>query len=185
MESVDLSKAEKDDAPKKDPKERILLEDQTKEIITRHMENIRNRLGEFVDLNSRQVVNFLIQKRSGELTPAELEQIRDQYADRLKIYQGILDKAKLARKEGQNFDFLQEIKNLETLGVMAKVPSKRGRKRKNADQTSPDALPSEITSGSQLGSPLDGLQFSSNIPISNRKKSKKSIDDTSEFALEK
>lgn len=180
MESVEISEAE----VKAAPKERIVLDNETMSTIDAHINLVRERLGDVVSVSPKQMVNFLLQRRADELTDIEIDELKAKFADKLKVLQIIVERAKLAKKEGREYSIDDEIKIFETLSVSGNQRSKRGRKPRSTGDENRDVKNDSSPHVGDVGAvKIDAVEnMTSQSPI--RKKSKAKTNSTGDIDLE-
>jgi hypothetical protein len=180
MESISPIETE----PKKTPRDRIILDPATVEIVERQIDIVRRKVGEIVTVSPKQMANFILQSRSIDLLDDEIDQIKVQFADKLKVLQTILERAKLAKREGRNHSIDEEIEIFKTLSVSENSRPRRGRKRSIQSDSQPDVVGNSPTDSGDLGHPTSdaGNDIKSLSPI--RRKSKSKTDSAGEIDLE-
>jgi hypothetical protein len=141
---------------------RVKLDPETLAVLAQHTKALEDRFGALVSMTTRQLANFLLQNRAGELTAQELNLIKTRYTDRVKVLQSILERARDARKEGRTYSIEEEIKIFETLGVTEKVTSGKGRRqpkeRRKGSPTSGTEKPDPVTSEASKTTPEEVLK---------------------------
>jgi hypothetical protein len=133
MEPVEPQSAE----TPKTPKDRVVLDADTMVVVDSHIESVRAELGDVVAVSAKQLVNYLMQKRSAPLSWEEMSEIKTRFADRVKLLQTILDRAKTAKKEGRDYSLEDDLKIFETLGVSGHAGPKKVRKKRSPTGESP------------------------------------------------
>lgn len=180
MESVDTPASESPTTTR----ERVVLDPETMTVIDVHIERIRAEWGDIVNVTAKQIVNYLIQRRAAALSTEEMTEIKLRFADKVKLLQVVLDRAKLAKKEGREYSLEHDLKIFETLGVSGNQRPKRRRKMASVPDQSPDADDNQIA----LPLTIETSEMPSDGGVEpqspNPKKSKSMRKSSQEFDLE-
>ena len=112
--------------------DRIVLDSESVEVIKSIMSQAESQLGGLINISPKLIGNFIIKNRSTLLSIDELEALRAENQDIVKILALAMADAKIARQIGSEFDFNKLIKNIQTPGVNLNMTPKktRGRKKK-------------------------------------------------------
>lgn len=166
------------------PKERIVLDTETMNVIEAHINLVRERLGDIVSVSPKQMVNFILQRRASELTDSEVGELKAKFADKVKVLLTIAERAKLAKREGREYCIEDELKIFETLSVSGNGTVKRARKKRLLA----DPSPSVVADPSSLHESSDAVEIDANDVIETQsptnKKSKSIRKSAQEFDLE-
>ncbi len=180
MEPIDCIEKETDGKPTNN---RIILEPESLVALEKHLAAVSSSLGGLVSVSIKQLTNFILQHRSGELSPEELELLKARYTDKVKLLQAIIDRARMAKKEGRNHSIEDEIKIFETLGVNAKPPHKRLTKRRADNPARSETQEGLKTTGEPLASLESPVDNRREMPVERKKKPTVLLVDTVEDKL--
>lgn len=142
MESVEITDENKS------AKERVVLDDDTLTTLNSYQEQFEKEFGGVVKLNLKQLVNFLLVERVAPLSQVELSKVRSRFTDKVKILQAIVERAKAARRDGQDYSIDDDLKIFETLSVSEKPRTRKPRKARQEEVSSPE-IPGEIASATE------------------------------------
>ena len=127
MESVNLE--DKQQIQKVD---RVVLDTKSIIAVQKVSDQIQIALGDLVHLSQKDIVNFLIQERSAELTLTELNKIKDEHFDIVRALKRATQEAIKAKQDGHEIQMDELLKIIQTPSVNKNQPSKkpRGRRKK-------------------------------------------------------
>ena len=137
MESVNLEN--KSQAQKID---RVVLDQESIVVIQKISDQVQNELGDLVQISQKDIVTFLIQERSVELSSAEMSKIKNQNFDIVRALKRATQEAIKAKQDGLEIKMDELLKIIQTPGVIQNYASKkpRGRRKKNdVDPTTRDS----------------------------------------------
>ena len=117
--------------------DRIVLTSETQDVLTRMMAEVADVTNGMVNLQGRELANFLIQTRCQPLTHNEVTDLRAKFFDDSKAATWMVNQIREARANGESVDLAELIKKLQMQSVVAKTLSRRVSKARNEKQ--PDA----------------------------------------------
>lgn len=112
--------------------DRVILDAESIAVIQKISNQIQNALGDLVQLSQKDVVNFLIQERSSELTVTEINKIKNDHFDIVRALKRATQEAIRAKQDGLEIQMDELLKIIQTPSVNKNVPPKkvRGHKKK-------------------------------------------------------
>ncbi len=125
--------------------ERVIIDQDTKQVIKNIMNQIEQELGDAVSITPKILINFLLRKRSQKLNPEELSELKNENFDLIKAMKKATDEVIKAKLNGRHIELNDIVKLIQTPSVIqnATTPNKRCRKKKEnrlqATQQSLDA----------------------------------------------
>lgn len=127
MESVNL---ETKQAQKID---RVVLDTESIAVVQKISDQVQNELGDLVQISQKDIVNFLIQERSAELTSAEISKIKSEHFDIVRALKRATQEAIKAKQDGHEIEMDELLKIIQTPGVGKSAATRklRGRKAKS------------------------------------------------------
>lgn len=127
MESVILN--EKTQIQKVD---RVVLDSNSIAVIQKLSDQVQSALGDLVQISQKDIVNFLIQERSNELTDSEISKIKSEHFDIVRALKRATQEAIKAKQDGHEIQLDELLKIIQTPSVNKNQPSKkpRGRRKK-------------------------------------------------------
>lgn len=130
MESVNLESKQQ---PQK--VDRVVLDIESIAVVQKISDQIQNALGDLVQLSQKDIINFIIQERSSELTPLEISKIENQHFDIVRALKRATQEAIKAKQDGHEIRMDELLKIIQTPGVnKIEAPKKPlGRKKKSPD----------------------------------------------------
>lgn len=113
--------------------ERIILDSSAVNVVKVISDQICLELGDLVQVTQKTVANFIIRKRSQSLSAQEMSEFLSENYDLIKALKHATQEAIKAKHNGDNIEFSDVLKLIQTPSVKFEVPSKmaRGRKKKN------------------------------------------------------
>lgn len=127
MESVSL-----ESKPQPQKVDRVVLDIKSIAVVQKIADQIHSTLGDLVQLSQKDVVNFLIQERSLELSTTEIDKIKSDHFDIVRALKRATQEAIKAKQDGHEIQMDELLKIIQTPSVnkstVLKKPS--GRKSK-------------------------------------------------------
>lgn len=129
MESVSLENKQQ---PQK--VDRVVLDIESIAAVQKVADQIQSALGDLVQLSQKDVVNFLIQERSFELTPAEIDKIKNEHFDIVRALKRATQEAIKAKQDGHEIQMAELLKIIQTPSVNKSdaVKKPRGSRKKDS-----------------------------------------------------
>ena len=135
--------------------DRITLSKEALNTLTNMEGQIEKAFGSMVKLKYKDLTNFLLEVRSGELTNAEMKMIKTRYFDEVRAATWALHKLKEAKERGQELKLSELLAQLQTPLVKEKSKHKSLDKRRSSPESGTPAghsgAPVGATSGAQAG----------------------------------
>jgi hypothetical protein len=99
-------------------------------------DQVQNELGDLVQISQKDVVNFLIQERSADLTAAEMTKIKNEHFDIVRALKRATQEAIKAKQDGNEIQMDELLKIIQTPGVNKNEGSRkpRGRRKKSSGE---------------------------------------------------
>lgn len=138
MESVNLE--DKQQIQKVD---RVVLDTKSIIAVQKVSDQVQIALGDLVHLSQKDIVNFLIQERSTELTLTEINKIKNEHFDIVRALKRATQEAIKAKQDGHEIQMDELLKIIQTPSVNKIESSKKSRVRKSKTDATP-ALTEEI-----------------------------------------
>lgn len=131
--------------------DRVVLDAESIAVIQKISDQIQNALGDLVQLSQKDVVNFLIQERSSELTVTEINKIKNDHFDIVRALKRATQEAIKAKQDGLEIQMDELLKIIQTPSVNKNVPSKktRGHKKKQDIRSSIQRENTDLISNSE------------------------------------
>ena len=104
--------------------ERSVLDEKSMQVLQTLQDQIHSSMNEVVKIDTRKLVNFLIQSRSQSLSLSDLKSLKEKYFDQVKALEWALLQAKEAKLNNSNLTISDILKKLETPLVTEKGPRK-------------------------------------------------------------
>lgn len=114
--------------------DRVVLDKESVSAIQNVMDQINVKLGDLIEVSQKDVVNFLIQKRSKELSDHEIEILRTERFDMVKALKRAQLMAIKAKKNGTEISADEVLKIIQTPSVNPILPLKKVRGGKKMTQ---------------------------------------------------
>lgn len=113
--------------------DRVVLDAKSVDVLNTLIEQVKKEIGHIVDLNQKDLVNFIIQQRSPRFSDDELSHLKTSSFDLVKALKRVTQDAIKAKLGGTTIDLSEVIKIIQTQSVNEKrQPSPaRDRKKKN------------------------------------------------------
>lgn len=124
--------------------DRILLDNESLEIVKRIADQVSGAFSGILKLTSKDIANFLLVKRSGPLSNSELNEIKNTFFNDLQAAQWAVDKLKEAKSAGLDLKLSDVLKKIQT--PLVKEKSRSGELSKKSFKKSLDALPESTVS---------------------------------------
>ncbi len=131
--------------------DRVVLDPATMEAVKKLSDQVKNALGDLIEVTQKEVINFLLQERSQPFTELEIAKIKERNFDIVRALQHATEEARKAKNEGKDLSVNEILKYFQTPIVIEKSPSvnRRGRKKKINTPTESNE-PSIVDSGAKL-----------------------------------
>ena len=104
--------------------DRIVLDDKSMQIIQNMQNQIQTSMNAVVKIDTRKLVNFLIQSRAPTLSLSDLKLLKEKYFDQVKALEWALQQAKEAKANNSELTISDILKKLETPLVTEKSSRK-------------------------------------------------------------
>lgn len=125
--------------------DRVVLDSTSINVLNNMMAQINSKLGDLVQVSQKDLVNFLIQNRSGELSSKEVEMIRIEKYDVVRILKLATSEAIRAKQSGKDINLDEVLKIIQTPSVNLERPPIKARGRKKKSES-----PSDINNQMEL-----------------------------------
>lgn len=135
-----IMKSEKSEAQKVD---RVILDASSIAILQNMLNQANSKLGDLVQISQKDLVNFLIQKRSPELSHSEIRLLREENFDMVRALKRAVQEVTRARQAGQDLQIDDVLKLIQTPIVNENRPLKKLRGRKTKANSSRGASEKE------------------------------------------
>ncbi len=116
--------------------DRVVLDQDTMTVLNTLIDQVRNELGDNLDVNVKMITNFLLRKRSEPFTQSELKQLNSENHDIVKALKRATQLAIKSKGIGSKFDYEDALKIIQTPSVIEKLPASPPRERKKKLTTS-------------------------------------------------
>lgn len=119
--------------------DRVVLDLKSVEVLNILLQQVQKEIGHIVDLNQKDLVNFIIQQRSQRFSEEELSHLKSTSFDLVKTLKRVTQNAIKAKQGGTPIDLTEVLKIIQTQSVNEfSVPKvARGRKKKPDQSPSP------------------------------------------------
>lgn len=118
--------------------DRVVLDSASIKIVEEMIEQIESRWGDLVNVSQKDIVNFLLQKRSIRLTEQEIDLIRLEKFDIVRVLKRATTEAIRAKQSGKEIEIEEILKIIQTPSINVEVAPVKVRKRKIKLNSSPD-----------------------------------------------
>jgi hypothetical protein len=117
--------------------DRVVLDLKSVEVLNTLTEQVKKEIGHIVDLNQKDLVNFIIQQRSQRFSEDELTHLKTSSFDLVKALKRATQDAIKAKLGGTPIDLTEVLKIIQTQSVNELSPPKTARGRKKKSEQSP------------------------------------------------
>lgn len=153
--------------------DRVVLDKESLEIIESMLKQIQSFTGDLIQVSQKDVVNFLIQKRSNLLDESELSQIKKVHFDIVRALKLATQAAIKSKQNGIELNIDDVLKIIQTPSVDLKDSKNRtysrGRKKKK-DSAKEDDVDSPTTATNLELIPLNSERISNKKDIFHKEK---------------
>ena len=117
--------------------DRVVLDAGSVEVLNTLAEQVKKEVGHIVDLNQKDLVNFIIQQRSQQFSDDELSRLKSSSFDLVKALKRATQDAIKAKQDGTPIDLAEVLKIIQTQSVNELSSPKTARGRKKKSEQSP------------------------------------------------
>lgn len=116
--------------------DRVVLDLESVEAIQKISDQVQKELGDLVQISQKDIVNFLIQERSSDLTAIEIAKIKTEHFDIVRALKRATQEAIKAKQDGHEIQMDELLKIIQTPSVSKNDGSKkpRGRRKKEGGE---------------------------------------------------
>ena len=152
--------------------DRVVLDAKSVDVLNTLIEQVKKEIGHIVDLNQKDLVNFIIQQRSPKFSDDELSHLKTSSFDLVKALKRVTQEAIKAKLGGTPIDLSEVLKIIQTQSVNDLSLPKTARGRKKKSEQSP--LAAELRNVNAVDAAVIGDDL--NAPLSSNLASKKDSD---------
>lgn len=131
MESVNIENKQ----PQK--VDRVVLDLDSVVAIQKISDQVQKELGDLVQISQKDIVNFLIQERSTDLTAAEFTKIKNEHFDIVRALKRATQEAIKAKQDGHEIQMDELLKIIQTPSVSKKESPRKLRERRSKEDRAP------------------------------------------------
>ncbi|CAN5416843.1 hypothetical protein BH10BDE1_BH10BDE1_27940 [soil metagenome] len=119
-------------------KDRVVIANESLCILKRLTEQIAEQTNGMLRIQNRELTNFLIQERGGDISADELTKLRARYFDDLKAMKWVVDELRKAKSKSEDADLLSLLKQaqVQDSGKSSAV-SRKARQPRVSAKTAP------------------------------------------------
>lgn len=147
MEPIDLeNKINSENEIKNDLKnetqklDRVVLDAISIKVLNQMMVQLNEKLGDLVQVSQKDLVNFLIQNRAKELSTKEIEMIRIEKYDIVRVLKLATTEAIRAKQLGKDINLEEVLKIIQTPSVNSERPPIKARGQKKKAESPADTI---------------------------------------------
>lgn len=118
--------------------DRVVLDSASIKIVDEMMKQIESRWSDLVHVSQKDIVNFLVQNRSQKLSEQEIDQIRLEKYDIVRVLKRATTEAIKAKQSGKEIEIEEILKIIQTPGINSEMAPVKARKRKTKLNSNPD-----------------------------------------------
>ncbi|MEY4616377.1 MAG: hypothetical protein RJB66_1337 [Pseudomonadota bacterium] len=118
--------------------DRVVLDSESIKIVESMMNQIEKRWGDLVHVSQKDLVNFLLQKRSKNLSEQEIDLIRVEKFDIVRVLKRATSEAIKAKQSGKEIEFEEILKIIQTPSINLETAPVKAPRRKIKLKLGPD-----------------------------------------------
>lgn len=117
--------------------DRVVLDSESIAVIQKISDQVQSELGDLVQISQKDIVNFLIQERSVDLTIAEISKIKSKHFDIVRALKRATQEAIRAKQDGHEIQMDELLKIIQTPSVSKTEGVRKPRGRRSKEGLTP------------------------------------------------